>query len=139
MLPLVRACTSREGCRMTLTKPPPTGLGSRVGGLAKPVVRWGVMHGLVRTALRAAARRGDLQARLFMAGPTVPTLDLIGLFDEVRANGPLMKGKFTYLTASHAAVREVLGSNDFRAGIAPADGIWGRLNDWSAVDFIHPM
>src|SRR5262245_54401601 len=116
-----------------------TNTSTGLGGLAKPVVRWGVMHGLVRTALRAAARRGDLQARLFMAGPTVPTLDLIELFDEVRTNGPLMKGKFTYLTASHPVVREVLGSNDFRAGIAPAEGIWGRLNDWSAVDFIHPM
>jgi cytochrome P450 len=118
---------------MTLTKTP-----TRLGDVAKPVVRWGVMHGLPRTALRAAARRGDLQARLFVAGPA-PTSALTGLFDEVRANGPLMRGKFTYLTASHAVVREVLSSNDFRAGITPAAGFWGRLADWSAVDFLHPM
>lgn len=126
---------------MTLTRPTSvvTSLGSRVGGVVKPVVRWGVMHGLARTALRAAARRGDPQSRLFMSGPTVPTLALTGLFDEIRAHGPLMKGRFTYITASHAVVREVLGSNDFRTGIAPIEGIWGRLTDWSAVDFIHPM
>ena len=104
----------------------------------KPVVRWGVMHGLPRTALRAAARRGDLQARLFVAGPA-PTSALTGLFDEIRAHGPLMRGKFTYLTASHAVVREVLGGNDFRTGIAPNAGVLGRLSEWSAVEFLHPM
>lgn len=118
---------------MTLTKTP-----TRLGDVAKPVVRWGVMHGLPRTALRAAARRGDPQARLFMAGGA-PTSAMTGLFDEVRAHGPLMRGRFTYLTASHPVVREVLTSNDFRTGIAPAEGFWGRLSDWSAVDFLHPM
>jgi cytochrome P450 len=116
---------------MTLTN-------ARVGDRAKPVVRWGVMHGLPRTALRVAARRGDLQARLFVAGPA-PTSALTGLFDEVRAQAPLMRGKFTYVTATHEVVREVLSSNDFRSGIAPAAGVWGRLSEWSAVDFLHPM
>jgi len=107
--------------------------------LAKPVVRWGVTHGLPRAALRVAARRGDLQARLFVEGGSTPTLGLTGLFDEVRALGPLSRGAFSYLTASHAAVRQVLGSNDFRSGIMPAAGIWGRLTEWSSVDFLHPM
>lgn len=115
-----------------------TGTPTRLGNVAKPVVRWGVMHGLPRTALRVAARRGDPQARLFMAGPA-PTSTLTDLFDEIRAHGPLMRGRFTYLTATHAVVREVLGGADFRAGVAPAAGFWGRLSDWSAVDFLHPM
>jgi cytochrome P450 len=106
---------------------------------AKPVVRWGVTHGLPRMALLMAARRGDPQARLFVEGATRSTLALTGLFDEVRAEGPLMKCAYTYLTASHAVVREVLGSNDFRSGIAPADGVWGRLAEWSSTDFLHPM
>lgn len=116
-----------------------TSFRTRVGGAAKPVVRWGVVHGVTRTALRVAARRGDLQSRLFVEGATKPTLALTGLFDEIRAKGPLSRGAFTYLTASHAVVREVLGSNDFQGGIAPAGGVWGRLAEWSAADFLHPM
>jgi cytochrome P450 len=110
-----------------------------VGEAAKPVVRWGVLHGLARTGLRLAARRGDLQARLFMAGGTTPTLEMTDLFDEVRAQGPISKGAFTYITANHAAVREVLTGNDFRSGIVPAAGLWGRLADWSSIDYIHPV
>jgi cytochrome P450 len=124
---------------MTITKPSSTATLARVGNVAKPVVRWGVMHGLTRAALRVAARRGDLQARLFTAGATKPTLALTGLFDEIRARGPLSRGAFTHLTASHAVVREVLGSNDFRSGIAPAGGVLGRLAEWSATDFLHPV
>jgi cytochrome P450 len=126
---------------MTIAKTPVahkrvlTGLGAR----AKPVVRWGVVHGLTRAALSIAARRGDLQARLFIAGATKPTLAMTGLFDQIRARGALSRGVFTYLTASHAAVREVLGSNDFHSGIAPAGGVLGRLAQWSAADFLHPM
>ena len=108
-------------------------------GLAKPAVRWGVTHGLPRAALRVAARRGDLQARLFVESATRPTRALTGLFDEVRAHGSLSRGTFSYLTASHAVVREVLGSNDFRSGITPAAGMWGRLAEWSAAEFLHPM
>ncbi|MFL6125899.1 cytochrome P450 [Actinophytocola sp.] len=107
--------------------------------LVKPVVRWGVTHGLPRAALLVAARRGDLQARLFVEGATTPTLRLTGLFDEVRAGGPLSRGAFGYLTASHAVVREVLGGNDFRTGIGPAAGVWGRLAQWSAAEYLHPM
>jgi cytochrome P450 len=126
---------------MTIAKTPVahkrvlTGLEAR----AKPVVRWGVVHGLTRAALSIAARRGDLQARLFIAGATKPTLAMTGLFDQIRARGALSRGVFTYLTASHAAVREVLGSNDFHSGIAPAGGVLGRLAQWSAADFLHPM
>ena len=107
--------------------------------LTKPAVRWGLAHGLPRAALRVAARRGDLQARLFVEGGTTPTLGLTGLFDEVRAEGPLSRGRFSYLTASHAVVRQVLGSNDFRSGIVPASGVLGRLTGWSAAEFLHPV
>lgn len=130
---------------MTIAKTPSAqrrvaaGLRTRVANATKPVVRWGVVHGLTRTALSVAARRGDLQARLFIEGATKPTLALTGLFDEIRARGPLSRGVYTYLTASHSVVREVLGSNDFQSGIAPGAGVLGRLAEWSAADFLHPM
>ncbi|WP_460407581.1 cytochrome P450 [Actinophytocola sediminis] len=97
------------------------------------------MHGLPRVALRAGARRGDLQARLFTEPSAAPNLALGGLFDEIREHGPLSRGGFGYLTARHAVVREVLTSNDFRTGINPDSGWFGRLADWSAVEFLHPM
>ncbi|MDQ0382016.1 cytochrome P450 [Amycolatopsis thermophila] len=106
----------------------------------KPIVRWGIGHALPRTALRAAARRGDLQARLVAQAAVSPTAALTGLFDEIRAHGPLYKGSFAYVTTSHAAVREVLTSNDFRAGVgAAADGVLARLSEWSATDVLHPI
>ena len=113
-------------------------LAGRVENAVKPVVRWGLLHGLPRAALLAAARRGDLQARLFAAAGT--TADLDGIFAEIRGRGPLHKGAFSYLTAGHATVREVLSSNDFRTGIAPdSNRLPGRLADWSAGEFIHPV
>jgi len=107
--------------------------------VAKPAVRWGVTHGVTRAALRLAARRGDPQARLFVAAAAAPTKELHGLFDEIRAAGPVVRGTFSYLTASHATVREALTSNDFRSGIGQAPGLLGRLAEWSSVDFIHPI
>jgi cytochrome P450 len=114
-------------------------VGNRVGRLTKPVVRWGLMHGLPRVVLWVAARRGDPQARLFVESATLPTRDLRVLFDEVRDRGPLLRGGFSYLTASHAVVREVLTSNDFRTGIGPERGLVNRLAEWSSADFLHPM
>ncbi len=107
--------------------------------MAKPAVRWSVTHGLTRAALRMAARKGDPQARLFVESGAVPTRSLYGLFDEIRAEGPLVRGTFSYLTASHAVVREVLTSNDFRSGIGQPPGLLGRLAEWSSIDFIHPI
>ena len=115
-------------------------LASRAEAKAKPVVRWAVSHGVPRAALRLAARRGDLQSRMFAEAGELPTVALSGLFDEIRGRGPLVKGAFSYVTARHAVVKEVLTSNDFRSGIAP-DGarLLGRVAEWSAVEGLHPM
>jgi cytochrome P450 len=108
--------------------------------ITKPVVRWAVSHGIPRAALRLAARRGDPQSRLFAEAGLGPTVALTGLFDEIRGRGPLVKGAFSYVTASHAVVKEVLTGNDFRSGIAPDNGsFWGRVAEWSATDGLHPM
>ncbi|ONI80054.1 cytochrome [Actinosynnema sp. ALI-1.44] len=107
---------------------------------AKPVVRWGIGHALPRTALRVAARRGDLQARLVVESVQRPTAELHDLFDEIRAGGPVHKAGYAYITASHSAVRELLTSNDFRSGMsAPEDRLLTRVFQWSASSHLHPV
>lgn len=101
-------------------------------------VYWGLAHGLPRLAIRAAARRGDLQGRLMLA-PTSgdQTWDLL---EEARAAGPLLRSRLSYLTVDYAVVKEVLSSPDFRSGFpAPSDGPVGRLLDWSAPQVTHPI
>jgi len=108
--------------------------------ITKPAVRWAVAHGIPRAALRLAARRGDPQSRLFAEAGVSPTVALTGLFDEIRGRGPLVKGAFSYVTASHPVVKDVLTGNDFRSGIAPDSGTFlGRVAEWSANDGLHPM
>jgi cytochrome P450 len=112
----------------------------RVRQSVKPVVRWGLGHAIPRTALRAAERRGDLQARLVAESQRVSTAGLDELFTEIRRGGSLVRTKFALMTASHPTVKEVLTSNDFRSGVgATGDSVWARLGEWSAPDFLHPV
>jgi cytochrome P450 len=80
--------------------------------------------------MRIADRRGDLQARLIQVSRGG---DPFPVFEEIRAQGPMYRGRFAYLTASLPIVREVLSSNDFRAGFdpGPADGVLGRAYRWA--------
>ena len=115
-------------------------LTTRIRNGAKPVVRWGLRHAVPRTAVRAAARRGDLQARLIGLAAAPGSPDLTELFDEIRARGPLVRGDFAHITTRHAAVREVLTSNDFRTGVgAGGSGLLSRLDAWSAPGHLHPV
>src|SRR3954469_6998644 len=82
---------------------------------AKPVVRWGLGHALPRTVLRREARRGDFQGRMVVAA--ADGRELTGLFEEIRAAGPLARTRFGWMTTTHAAVRDVLSSEDFRVGV----------------------
>ena len=77
-------------------------------------VRWGLQHGLVRGLLARAARDGDPQSRLIV-DPAVRD-DPYPVQEEVRARGPLVRGRLTWVTASHAVAKEVLRSPDFAAG-----------------------
>ena len=77
-------------------------------------LRWWLSHGLVRVLLSRAARNGDLQARLIIdpavrddPGPTQ---------ERVRERGPLVRGRLTWVSASHAVCRDVLRSPDFAVG-----------------------
>ena len=91
-------------------------------------VRWGLGHALPRTVLSLAARRGDLQAELICG-----TDDQHELFERMRANGPIYKGKIGFMTTSLPVVREVLSSNDFRAGfdVSELGGPVGRTFKWA--------
>ena len=74
---------------------------------------WGLQHGLVRTMLNRAIRDGDPQARLIL-DPSVRE-DPYATQEQVRALGPLVRGRLTWVTASHAVTRDVLRSPDFAA------------------------
>ena len=102
-------------------------------------VHWGLAHGLPRLAIRAAARRGDLQGRLIVAASSGG--QVWELLAEARACGPLHRSRLAYLTVDHAVVKEVLSSPDFRAGPrqAPADSRLGRLLDRTAPRVLHPV
>ena len=83
----------------------------RPGALPRAAVRWGLQHGMARAVAARAARTGDPQALLIMdravrADP-YPTLD------AVRASGPLVRGRLTYVTATHRVCSAVLRSEDF--------------------------
>lgn len=94
----------------------------------RPPVRWALGHLLPRALLSVAARRGDLQAELIFS-----TGDQHELFERMRANGPLYKGRIDFMTTSMPVVREVLSSNDFRAGfdVSELGGPIGRTFKWA--------
>lgn len=92
----------------------------------RTAVHWGVTHGVPRLAVRGAARRGDLQGRLVLAGAGGG--DVMGVIEEIRAAGPLIKGTLGYATADHSVVKEVLTSNDFATGTPLGDTtLLGRI------------
>ena len=104
---------------------------------AASLTRWGLSHALPRVGIQAGARRGDLQARLIMStagdGGAPEDAELpLELFEEVRSRGPLHKGAFSYVTATHATVKEVLGSPDVHAGVDfGAGGVLGPVQRWA--------
>jgi len=106
--------------------------------MAADNVYWGLAHGLPRLVMRAAARRGDLLGRLVLA-PTSGD-QVWELLAEASARGPVLRSRVSYLTADHAAVKEILSSPDFRSGMpARPDSVLGRLLNWSVPRVAHPL
>ncbi|MFE7287629.1 cytochrome P450 [Streptomyces noursei] len=103
-------------------------------------VRWALGHALPRLATDRAARQGDLHGQLVALSrsprPHGDTADVERrLMDRIRAEGPVHRSRFGFVTASHPAVREVLSSNDFRTGALPVTtGPLGRLAAWAGAD-----
>lgn len=109
-------------------------------GRVKPAIRWGLGHGLPRAVIGRAARQGDLQGRLITAAAEPGRTDrLVPLFDELRAAGTMAPGRFSSMTVDHAAVKAVLGSNDFATGLPTTAGALAGLARWAATDVFNPV
>ena len=98
----------------------------------RSTVRWGLGHALPRTAISSAGRRDDLHGRLFLASNSDDHEALVAAIDRLRAAGPMHRSRYAYVTVSHSGVREVLSSNDFRAGFeATGTSTLARLGRWA--------
>ena len=75
-------------------------------------VRWLALHGVVRAISAAGVRRGDVQARL-IADPQVRA-DPAPFADEMRARGPVIRGRALLMTFDHQVANDLLRSDDFR-------------------------
>lgn len=112
-------------------------MAARVMEEGRSAVHWGATHGFPRLAVRAAARRGDLQGRLSVVSAAGG--DVGAVIEEIRAAGPLVRGAFGYVTADHAVVREVLTSNDFRTGTPVGTTTLGRIAMATKPDVMSPV
>ncbi len=109
------------------------------GALLKQRLHWLTLHGFVRVIASYGARRGDPQGRL-IADPVVKA-DPVPFYEEMRAGGPLLRGRISYVTADYGVAHEVLRSDDFRtmalgSGLpAPLRWLERRARD----PFLHPL
>jgi cytochrome P450 len=104
----------------------------------RSAIHWGVAHGMPTLYLRRAAARGDLQARLIRLGATGSD-EVFDIVEEIRSHGTLYRSGIGHVTTSHAAVRHVLTSDDFRTGLPTAQGPLGRVSRWAAPTTLHPV
>lgn len=104
----------------------------------RTTVHWAVAHGLPTVLLRRAADRGDLQARLIQVG-ALGTTEVFELIEEIRSQGPLYRSRIGHVATSHAAVRQLLTSDDFRSGFPTNEGPLGRIARWAAPSTLHPV
>ncbi len=74
-------------------------------------IRWVARHGLVRRALQRQMRAGDLGSRL-MIDPAVRE-DPFPHYDQLRAQGRLVRSELALMTAHHDVCLAVLRSPDF--------------------------
>lgn len=82
--------------------------------IARSAATWALKYGLPGLALRIAARRGELIARL-VRDPGLRD-DPFPAYDEIRAAGALAHGRFVSATASYATAHELLRSDIFLPG-----------------------
>ncbi|KAA0024057.1 cytochrome P450 [Antrihabitans cavernicola] len=77
----------------------------------KQQVRWAATQAVLRAAARYGVRKGDPQARL-IADPRV-LADPTPYFEELRAQGPLVRGRVAFITVDHHVAHDLLRSEDF--------------------------
>ena len=102
-------------------------------------LHWMAMHGVVRSAAKLSARRGDPQARL-MTDPALRA-DPMPFYDGLRQQGPVVRARVSYLTVDHAVAHELLRSDDFRVISMGASlpGPLRRLERRTRTDALHPL
>jgi cytochrome P450 len=110
----------------------------RAGGEARSALHWAAGHGVPTLFLRRAAARGDLQATLIRVGAE-GTDEVHAIIEQIRAQGRLYTSAIGHVATSHAAVRHVLTSDDFRTGFPTEAGPLGRIATWAAPRTVHPV
>jgi cytochrome P450 len=103
----------------------------------RTVLRWGVRHGIPGAFLQRAAARGDLVGRLLR--DPAQRADPHPLYEQLRAQGPLVPSSLGLVTTSHAVASEVLRSADVGVGfdrsLAPRWAQWVlRVTDDPTAD-----
>ncbi len=103
----------------------------------RTVLRWGVRHGIPGAFLQRAAARGDLVGRLLR--DPAQRADPHPLYEQLRAQGPLVPSSLGLVTTSHAIASEVLRSADVGVGfdrsLAPRWAQWVlRVTDDPSAD-----
>jgi cytochrome P450 len=89
---------------------------------APMVVKWAARHGLIKLALRRAAKRGEPQATLMIDRSV--RADPFPIYDRLRSRGPISRGGLTFVAPSHEAASAVLRSDVFRVGLDVAAVPW---------------
>jgi cytochrome P450 len=102
-------------------------------------IRWLALHGVIRGLSAVGMRRGDPQARL-IADPQVRA-DPTAFTDELRAQGPIQRGRAVLLTVDHGVASELLRSDDFR--VSELGGNLPRTLRWviakTDTGMLHPL
>jgi cytochrome P450 len=81
---------------------------------ARTLVRWTARHGVAALYLGRSARKGDLVGRL-LREPAARE-EPYGIYEQLRARGPLVGSSLGLVTTSHALVQDVLRSDRFGVG-----------------------
>ena len=89
-------------------------------------VRWAVLHGVPRIALRVQARRGDALARLLI-GPHRGG-DPHHLVEQLRERGTLVRTPLVWATADHDLCREILRDSRFTVSSTDNMGLPAPIN-----------
>jgi hypothetical protein len=83
---------------------------------------WLARHGVIRVAMKYAARRGEVQAQL--ATDRKIRANPYPVYRRLRRKGPVYKGRMTYVVSQHESVSAVLRSDDFKVGLDAAAVPW---------------
>ncbi len=77
----------------------------------KVAARWALLHGGARALMWRAMRQGDLVASLMRDRHTMA--DPYPAYEQLRAQGRVVSGRFAYVTVDHEIVHSVLRDNRF--------------------------